>query len=146
MDKSAIHAHPEALSAAIDDLKEPRILLVEDCIVNQRVACRLLESMGCKVEVAEDGEEAVAMQAKSLFDLIFMDCQLPKLNGFDATSAIRQSEAGSVRRIPIVAMTANAMQGDKDECFAAGMDDFLPKPIDKEQLRRMVERHVCALC
>jgi two-component system, sensor histidine kinase and response regulator len=116
-----------------------RILLVEDNIVNQKVACRLLEKLGFTVDVASDGQAAVESWRTDRYDLIFMDCQMPILDGYQATRAIRRSETPP-NRIPIVALTAHAMKGADEQCTAAGMDDFLSKPIDRDQLSACLER------
>jgi two-component system, sensor histidine kinase len=114
-----------------------RILVAEDNEINRRVALRLLEAMGHQVDVALDGEQAVAAVERMAYDLVLMDCQMPKLDGYAATRAIRQLERG--RRIPIVAMTANAMAGDRQLCLDAGMDEFLAKPVSKRQLYDLLE-------
>jgi CheY-like chemotaxis protein len=116
-----------------------RILLAEDNVVNQKVAVRLLEKLDYRVEVVPDGLTAVAAWRKGNFDLILMDCQMPVLDGFEATREIRRLEAGT-RRIPIVALTANAMKSDEDKCRAAGMDDFVSKPIDRATLYACLDR------
>jgi CheY-like chemotaxis protein len=105
------------------------VLLAEDNPVNQLVARAMLERAGCVVHVAANGEEAVRMSADDAFDVIFMDCQMPTLDGYAATAAIRRRE-GDAQRTPIVAMTANAMPGDRERCISAGMDDYIAKPID----------------
>ena len=116
----------------------PRVLLVEDNPVNQLVARALLERVGCAVDLAGNGEEAVTCAADGEYDLIFMDCQMPVLDGYAATAAIRRRE-GDARRTPIVAMTANAMPGDRERCLAAGMDDYIAKPIDEARLAEAVQ-------
>jgi CheY-like chemotaxis protein len=110
-----------------------KILLAEDNPVNQKVATRLLEKLGYQVAVARSGEQAVAEWRRGRFDLILMDCQMPQMDGYDATREIRRLE-GNARRIPIVALTADAMSEVKDKCRAAGMDDYLTKPIDRKKL------------
>jgi PAS domain S-box-containing protein len=110
-----------------------RVLLAEDNPVNQMVARALLERAGCAVKIAANGEEAIAISAADEYDIIFMDCQMPVLDGFAATAAIRRRE-GDARRIPIIAMTANAMPGDRERCLAAGMDDYIAKPIDDARI------------
>lgn len=105
-----------------------RVLLAEDNIVNQLVAVGMLEKLGCRVDVAANGREAVTMWEEFPYDVVFMDCQMPELDGFGATGEIRERE-GANRHTPIVAMTANVMAGDREACIAAGMDDFVGKPI-----------------
>lgn len=115
---------------------ENHLLLVEDNPVNQKLAKRILEKLGYRVSIANDGQEALhAISANPHgFVAIFMDCQMPVMSGFDATRAIRRSEFDSGRHVPIIAMTANAMEGDRERCLAAGMDDYLTKPIDRRRL------------
>ena len=118
-----------------------RILLAEDNLVNQKVAMRLLEKLDYRVEVVGDGRAAVAAWQTGRHDLILMDCQMPELDGYEATREIRRLEQG-VQHIPIVALTAHAMKGAEIECFAAGMDDYLSKPIDRDKLEACLERHM----
>ena len=118
-----------------------RILLVEDNLVNQKVAVRLLERLGYRVEVAADGQAAIAAWQGSHFDLIFMDCQMPVMDGYEATREIRQREQG-LRHIPIVALTADAMKEAEGKCRAAGMDDYLSKPIDRTKLEACLANHL----
>ncbi|MGV1100592.1 ATP-binding protein [Thiovibrio sp. JS02] len=110
-----------------------RVLLVEDNKVNQMVAARMLAGLNLSVDIAEDGEKALAALARGGYDLAFMDCQMPILDGYEATRRYRRQEEGQ-GRLPIIAMTANAMEGDREKCLAAGMDDYLAKPVKKEQL------------
>lgn len=116
-----------------------RILLVEDGIVNQRVAMGFLERRGHQVVVAQNGQQAVEAAAREPFDLVLMDVQMPVMDGFAATAAIRRSELGSDRHLPIIAMTANAMAGDRERCLAAGMDDYVAKPVESNVLLAAVE-------
>jgi CheY-like chemotaxis protein len=116
-----------------------RILLAEDNPVNQKVAARLLEKLDYRVEVVVDGRAAVAAWQTGAFDLILMDCQMPEMDGYAATREIRRLEAGQ-RHIPIVALTAHAMRGDEEKCRAAGMDDYLTKPIDRIKLDACLNR------
>jgi CheY-like chemotaxis protein len=116
-----------------------RILLAEDNLVNQKVALRLLERLDYRVDVVADGLAAIAAWQTGKFDLIIMDCQMPQMDGYEATREIRRLEAGR-SHIPIVALTAHAMQGDEDRCRAAGMDDYLSKPIDRTKLEVCLER------
>src|ERR1700719_1249210 len=118
-----------------------RVLVVEDNAVNQMVAARLLENLGCRVDVAANGREAVEMVGLLPYDAIFMDCQMPEMDGFEATQEIRRREGSGVRR-PIIAMTANAMQGDRERCLDAGMDDYVSKPIRKADLTQALTRHL----
>ncbi|MEE8586617.1 MAG: CHASE domain-containing protein [Acidobacteriota bacterium] len=115
-----------------------RVLVAEDNVVNQRVAVRMLERLGCRVDVAANGREAVEMLEKLSYDLVFMDCQMPELDGYKATTEIRQRFPS--RSIPIIAMTAHAMRGDREKCLEAGMDDYLPKPVKVEALCEMIDR------
>jgi CheY-like chemotaxis protein len=115
------------------------LLMAEDNVVNQRVAARMLEKMGYIVDVVSDGHEAVAAWARGGYDAILMDCQMPGMDGYAATREIRRRESGGVR-IPIIALTAHAIKGAEEECFAAGMDHHLTKPIDRDELRRCLER------
>ena len=105
-----------------------RVLLAEDNAVNQRVAVLMLERLGCRVDVAGNGLEALDLSGRLPYDIIFLDCQMPELDGYGAARAIRKREAGG-SRVPIVALTANAMEGDREQCLAAGMDDYLTKPV-----------------
>jgi signal transduction histidine kinase/DNA-binding response OmpR family regulator/HPt (histidine-containing phosphotransfer) domain-containing protein len=111
-----------------------KILLAEDSLVNQRLAVGLLERAGHRVRVAVDGVEAVAAVGHESFDLVLMDVQMPNMDGLAATRAIRSAELPAARRLPIVAMTASAMRGDREECLAAGMDAYLSKPIRVREL------------
>ena len=115
------------------------ILLAEDNPVNQVVAVRLLEKRGHRVTVAANGREAVAAVRREAFDLVLMDVQMPEMDGFAATTAIRQEETDSGRHLPIFAMTAHAMKGDAERCRMAGMDGYLPKPIRSEDLYAVVD-------
>ncbi|QWV93292.1 response regulator [Geomonas oryzisoli] len=125
-----------ALSAAV--------LLVEDNPVNQDVATAMLEASGCRVSVANNGVEALDAVAHHDFDLIFMDCQMPLMDGYAATRAIREREDGAPegKRRTIIALTAHAMRGDREQCFAAGMDDYLTKPFTQAQLVAMLQRWI----
>jgi CheY-like chemotaxis protein len=106
-----------------------QILLVEDNPVNQKVAVRLLEKHGHSVTVAGNGKEALSCLDERPFDLVLMDVQMPVMDGLEATAVIRQRETGTDRRLPIVALTAHAMVGDREKCLDAGMDGYVTKPI-----------------
>jgi signal transduction histidine kinase/HPt (histidine-containing phosphotransfer) domain-containing protein len=115
-----------------------RILLAEDSLINQKVALGFLEKWGHEVIVAKNGRQAVELWQTEPVDLILMDVQMPEMNGFDATAAIRQHEKSLQRHLPIIAMTAEAMTGDRERCLAAGMDDYLSKPIDPDALYEVI--------
>ncbi len=117
------------------------VLLAEDNVVNQKVASILLEKLGCQVDLVSDGKEAVNQVKKQPYDMVFMDCQMPQLDGYEATAAIRRYE-GVARHTVIVAMTAHAMQGDREKCITAGMDDYIAKPIQKEVVRDVLCRWI----
>jgi signal transduction histidine kinase/CheY-like chemotaxis protein len=133
-----------AAPVSTPSVRQPRILLAEDNIVNQKVASRVLEKEGFAVDVAADGRQAVEAWRRGTYDLILMDCQMPELDGYEATREIRREERElrCVRRIPIIALTAHAMKGAADDCRRAGMDDYLTKPLDREQLRRCLREHM----
>ena len=120
--------------------KQLRVLLAEDSLVNQKLAVCLLEKWGHQVSVVSNGHQAIAAVAAQPFDLVLMDVQMPELDGLEATAAIRRSEADGPRRLPIVAMTAHAMVGDRERCLAAGMDGYLAKPIRARELLAIIEQ------
>lgn len=123
----------------IDSCYGLHVLLAEDNIVNQQVANGIFKKLGVKLDIASDGIEAVNKASLKAYDLIFMDVQMPNMDGYDATNAIKANTTPN-NKTPIIAMTANAMQGDKEKCLAVGMDDYLPKPIQKERLRQIMLR------
>lgn len=144
--------HPEELHAntrqfCASSLEESlngvvRVLVAEDNRTNQKVTHGMLQSFGCLCEIASNGREAVELARSSRFDLVLMDCNMPVMDGYDATGHIRNLEAESVHRVPIIALTANAQGGDAERCMAAGMDDYLAKPLTLRNLGRMVEKWV----
>jgi CheY-like chemotaxis protein len=117
-----------------------RVLLVEDNVVNQRVAAGLLTRRGHAVTIAQHGRDALAILDTEVFDVVLMDLQMPVMSGIEATRAIRTGEAASGKHIRIVAMTAHAMDGDRERCMQAGMDGYLAKPIDPPRLFAAVEQ------
>jgi CheY-like chemotaxis protein len=129
-----------------------RVLLCDDNAVNQKVALRLLQQMGYQAHLARNGHEALAALDQEAYDLIFMDVMMPEMDGLEATRLIRQRQKERFQFpnyqdcIIIVAMTANAMQGDRDKCLAAGMDDYIAKPVRLEDIRAIVERWGAVVC
>ncbi|HEY4751039.1 MAG TPA: response regulator [Steroidobacteraceae bacterium] len=119
---------------------QPRVLVVEDNATNQQVLNAVLRSLGVQVTLASNGQEAVELVQNRDFDLVLMDCQMPVMDGFQATAAIRRLPLGRGERLPIAAVTANALQSDEQKCLAAGMNDFLPKPFKRAQLQALLAR------
>ncbi len=117
-----------------------RVLLAEDNAVNQKIASRVLEKQGHHVTIAADGREALAALDGENFDVVLMDVQMPEMDGFETTSAIRVRERDTGKRLPIIAMTAHAMQGDRERCLAAGMDSYIAKPIRARELIELLEK------
>ena len=138
-------AIPLVTRFSLHDAREPdaylRVLLAEDNLVNQRLAVRLLEKRGHRVVVAGTGFEALQALEKESFDLVLMDVQMPEMDGFEATAAIREKEKGSGLHQAVVALTAHAMKGDREKCLAAGMDGYLSKPIRPQELDQLLETY-----
>jgi CheY-like chemotaxis protein len=118
-----------------------RVLVVDDNVVNQRVAARMLDKLGYRVDVAVNGREAVQMVQTGLYDAIFMDCQMPEMDGYEATREIRRTEQPG-QHIAIIAMTAEALAGAREHCLRAGMDDYIAKPVRLEQLSDAIEKWI----
>ncbi len=124
---------------------EGRVLLAEDNLINQKVAKMMLQGFGLSVDVVSNGLQALEALSKNTYALVLMDCQMPEMDGYDATRKIREYDASSLpgngkTHIPIIALTAHAMKGDRESCIAAGMDDYLPKPFNREQLAEVLGR------
>lgn len=130
-----------AAPAAASAQNRGRVLIVEDNPINQRVAVILANKLGFVADVAGDGSEALNMVRNQEYTLILMDCQMPVMDGFEATKAIRALDR-PISRVPIIAVTANVMEGQRDKCLAAGMNDYLPKPINKDVLRKAVDKWI----
>ncbi|HMF61847.1 MAG TPA: response regulator, partial [Vicinamibacterales bacterium] len=132
-------SHAAVLGSDHNSENARRVLVAEDNVVNQLIAERLLQRAGWTVVTVTDGAAAVARAAAERYDLILMDCEMPGMDGYEATAAIRRGE-GTARHTPIVALTATAMQGDRERCLAAGMDDYVSKPIDVHTLTAVLNR------
>jgi CheY-like chemotaxis protein len=116
------------------------VLVAEDTAVNQTLIARLLEKHGHTVSVANDGKMAIAALARESFDLVLMDVQMPEMDGYEAAMAIREAERATGGHLPIIALTAHAMMGDREKCLAAGMDDYLSKPLKAQDLDAAIDR------
>jgi CheY-like chemotaxis protein len=130
---------PTAVARVVAASVKARVLLAEDNLVNQKVALIMLKKWGIEADVAANGAEALDALLGVAYDLVLMDCQMPEMDGFEATRRIRERERGS-RRLPIVAMTADAMVGDRERCLEVGMDDYIPKPVRADALRQALSR------
>jgi CheY-like chemotaxis protein len=130
---------PCAVPEKQDPTVQARALVAEDNVVNQRLSRAILEKLGCQVDIASNGREAIEKLASSEYDVVFMDCQMPEMDGYEATREIRK-RFGNQDRIPIVAMTAHAMPGDREKCLHAGMDDYISKPVRPENFEAALER------
>jgi CheY-like chemotaxis protein len=138
----AVESPPGTEQAAPSDSDERlqvRVLVAEDNAVNRTVARRLLEALGCQAESVSNGREAVEALRQSAYDLVLMDVQMPEMDGLRAAWLIRQA-TGAGPRVPIIALTAGAVEGDRERCLEAGMDDYISKPVTLEQLRAVLSR------
>ena len=128
-------------SLAEDRKRTVRILLADDNMINQKVVLNILKILGFSGDAVANGEEAVKALEMIPYDIVFMDCQMPEMDGYEATGKIRNPESKVLNhKIPVVAMTANAMKGDRENCLKAGMDDYLSKPITPRQLSEMLDK------
>jgi signal transduction histidine kinase/DNA-binding response OmpR family regulator len=144
-DRHGTHSKPTLATSSTEKKETYRVLVVEDNRINQTVVKRILMKEGIEVEVAENGEQAVRKaKEKKKYDLIFMDCQMPRMDGYEASQRIRNAEKAppASNRVPIIALTANAMQGDREKCLNAGMDDYIAKPVKKEAILEVLRRHL----
>jgi CheY-like chemotaxis protein len=145
---SVIKATPRQIitqhSISEDHRKRVRILLAEDNVVNRKIALHILEKkLGYHADVVTNGKEAVESLEKFDYDLVLMDCQMPEMDGYEATGIIRdQDSAVRKHNIPIIAMTANAMKGDREKCLEVGMDDYVAKPINIKELADAIDRNL----
>lgn len=139
-EKRVAQGPPQQVRAPRDSRAPLDVLLVEDNAVNQRVARLLLKKLGHRATIAANGQAALRAMKKRGFDLILMDIQMPVMGGIETTAVIRRDEAQTGRHIPIIAMTAHVMSGDRERALEAGMDDYVSKPIRFEELRRAVDR------
>jgi CheY-like chemotaxis protein len=124
---------------SIDLEKVPKLLVVEDHRINQKVCEAILKKLGCEFTFADNGQEAIDHLGKETFDLVLMDCQMPVMDGYEATKHIRAC-GKPFSNIPIIALTANALSGDRDRCIEVGMDDFLSKPFNLHGLRTIIAK------
>ena len=120
---------------------KPPVLIAEDNLINQKVIERMVQRLGYPVALVANGREVIDALSRLSYALIFMDCQMPEIDGFEACREIRKREVGG-QRVPIVAITANAMKGDRERCLAAGMDDYVSKPFKQDDLRAVIDRWI----
>ena len=145
MSITKVHSPEQPLITSYSPREVPqftaRILVVEDNAINQKVAQGLLKKFGLNVDLAANGVEALTSLGSLPFDLVFMDCQMPVMDGYEATQQIRHPESKVLNRdIPIVAMTANTMEGDREKCLSVGMNDFISKPINPNKVQETLHR------
>ena len=120
--------------------KGVKVLLVEDNKVNQKVAMAILRKAGCEVEAVENGQDAIQQVIREKYDIVLMDCQMPVMDGFEATARIR-AMGGALAKTPIIAITAHAMKDDRQKCLDAGMDDYISKPVSRLALVSLINKH-----
>jgi len=133
-------AAPDASLAGDASDGSVAVLVAEDDLVNQMVVAEMLKMLGCDVDVVAEGAAARRAAAQNAYDIIFMDCHMPVMDGYDATRRIREDEQRRGRRTPIVALTADALAVDRERCIESGMDDFMTKPVSSSQLSAVIER------
>jgi signal transduction histidine kinase/DNA-binding response OmpR family regulator len=133
-----VEADVKVMESALPEARTVRILLAEDNEINQEVALEILQASGFSCDIVANGQEAVDAARENEYDLIFMDCMMPEMDGYEATRSIRRNEKTTGCRVPIVALTANAMKGDRELCLESGMDDYLSKPLDPEEVIEMI--------
>ena len=134
------HAVKPSIALMADRTTPLRILVVDDNEINQVVACKFLQKLGCQVEVARNGREAVDSIAHATYDAVLMDCEMPEMDGYEATQEIRRQEQTTTRHLPIMALTGHASSEDEQKCRHAGMDDVVTKPMTLPTLRAKLER------
>ncbi len=121
--------------------ERPSILIAEDNLINQKVIERMVQKLGYRADLVANGREALEALTRMPYGLVFMDCQMPEMDGFEACREIRNRDQGGTR-IPVIAITANAMKGDRERCLAAGMDDYVSKPFRQDVLKNMIEKWI----
>jgi CheY-like chemotaxis protein len=138
---TAQSAEPASPLSDLEARRQLRVLLAEDNLINQKVALKMLDKLGYRADAVANGKEAIEAFKKIPYDVILMDCQMPEVDGYEATWRIRMCEREEQRKpVRVIAMTANAMQGDREQCLSAGMDDYLGKPVRIAELREVLER------
>jgi CheY-like chemotaxis protein len=117
-----------------------RVLIAEDNLVNQKLTARMLEKLGHRADIAAHGREALTALERTTYDLVLMDCQMPEMDGYEATATLRRREAPTGTRVPVIALTANALAEERQRCLDAGMDDYLAKPVKFADLAATIAR------